>query len=169
MDDLNNKLNIIDKLIKQCEQSKLVSFAYQDAMLSIRFSKVKAEADHSTNVIQKLTMENDSDLKIGNMKIDMDEYAITDISQMEEKENDDIVTIVSPFVGTVEFSNQIKLGDNNIYINKGDVICSVEAMKIYNDIKAPASGTIVEMLVKDCSLLEYEQPILKIRVDKNEY
>lgn len=168
MNDLNNKLNIIDKLIKQCEQSKLVSFVYQDAMLSIRFSKVKAEADHSTNVIQKLTMENDSDLKIGNMKIDMDEYAITDISQMEEKENDDIVTIVSPFVGTVEFSNQIKLGDNNIYINKGDVICSVEAMKIYNDIKAPASGTIVEMLVKDCSLLEYEQPILKIKVDKNE-
>lgn len=166
MDDLNNKLNIIDKLIKQCEQSKLVSFAYQDAVLSIRFNKVKAEADHSTNVIQKLTMENDSDLKIGNMKIDIDEYAITDISQMDKK---DIVTIVSPFVGTVEFSNQIKLGDNNIYINKGDVICSVEAMKIYNDIKAPASGTIVEMLVKDCSLLEYEQPILKIRVDKNEY
>lgn len=166
MDDLNSKLNVIDKLIKQCEQSKLVSFAYQDAMLSIRFSKVKAEADHSTNLVQKLTMEKDSDLKIGNMKIDLDEYAITDISQMGEK---DIVTIVSPFVGTVEFSNQIKLGDNNIYINKGDVICSVEAMKIYNDIKAPASGTIVEMLVKDCSLLEYEQPILKIRVDKNEY
>lgn len=169
MDDLNSKLDVIDKVIKQCEQSKLLSFAYQDAMLSIRFSKVKAEADHSTNVIQKLTMEKDSDLKIGNMKIDLDEYAITDISQIDEKVNEDIVTIVSPFVGTVEFSNQIKLGDNNIYVNKGDVICSVEAMKIYNDIKAPASGTIVEMLVKDCSFLEYEQPILKIRVDKNEY
>lgn len=170
MDDLNSKLNVIDKVIKQCEQSKLVSFAYQDAMLAIQFSKVKEEEDQSTNVIQKLTMEKDSDLKIGNMNIDLNECAITDISQIDEKENEDkdIITIVSPFVGTVEFSTQIKLGGNNIYINKGDVICSVEAMKIYNDIKAPASGTIVEMLVKDCSLLEYEQPILKIRCDKNE-
>lgn len=168
MDDLNSKLNVIDKLIKQCEQSKLVSFAYQDAMFSIRFSKVKAKADHSTNVIQKVTMENTSELKLGNIEIDLDEYAITDISQMDKQENEDIITIVSPFVGTVEFSNQIKLGGNDIHINKGDVICSVEAMKIYNDIKAPASGTIVEILVKDCSLVEYEQPILKIRVDKNE-
>ena len=166
MDDFNSKLNVIDKLIKQCEQSKLVSFAYQDAMLSIRFSKV--EADHSTNVIKKEAMENASDLKIGNIEFDLDKYAITDISQTDKKENEDIVTIVSPFVGTVEFSNQIKLGENNIHINMDDVICSVEAMKIYNDIKSPVSGTIIEILVKDCSLVEYEQPILKIRVEKNE-
>lgn len=168
MDDLNNKLNVIDKLIKQCEQSKLVSFAYQDAMLSIRFSKVEAEADHSTDAFQKAAMENAADLELDNIEIDLDKYAITDISQTDKKENEDIVTIVSPFVGTVEFSNQIKLGGNNIHIKMDDVICSVEAMKIYNDIKAPASGTIIEILVKNCSLVEYEQPILKIRVDKNE-
>ncbi len=168
MDDLNSKLNVINQLIKQCEQSKLISFAYQDTMFSIRFSKVKAEADYSTNAFQKVTMENGSELKIGNIEIDLDENAITDISQMDKLVNEDIVTIVSSFVGTVEFSNQIKLGGNNIHIKKGDVLCSVEAMKIYNDIEAPASGTIVEILVKDCSLVEYEQPILKIRVDKNE-
>jgi len=77
-------------------------------------------------------------------------------------------TVVSSFVGTIEFSNQIKLGGDDIHINKGDVICSVEAMKLYNDIKSPVSGTIVEILVKDSSLVEYEQPILKIKVDKNE-
>lgn len=168
MDDLNSKLNVIDKLIKQCEQSELVSFSYQDAMFSIYFNKEKAEVDYSANVIQKVTRVNTSELKIDNMKIDLDEYEISDISQIDKQENEDIVTIVSPFVGTVEFSNQIKLEANDIHINKGDVICSVEAMKIYNDIKAPASGTIVEMIVKDCSLVEYEQPILKIRVDKNE-
>lgn len=168
MDDLNSKSNVIDKLIKQCEQSKLVSFAFQDAMFSIHFSKVEAEADQSTNVIQKKTMENDSKLKFDNIEIDLDEHTITDILQMDKRENEEIVAIVSPFVGTVEFSNQIKLGSNDIHVNKGDVICSIEAMKIFNDIKAPASGTIVEILVADCSLVEYEQPILKIRVDKYE-
>lgn len=168
MEDLINKSNFIDKLIKQCEQSKLVSFAYQDVMFSIRFSKVETEVDHSTNMIQKVTMENAYELKNGNSEMDLDQYAITDSSQMDKQENENIITIVSPFVGTVEFSNQIKLGSNDIHVSKGDVICSVEAMKIYNDIKTPASGVIVEILVKDCSLVEYEQPILKIRVDKYE-
>lgn len=168
MEDLICKFNIIDKLIKQCEQSKLVSFAYHDAMFSIRFSNVKAEVDHSTNVIQKLIMENDPELKIDSMKTDLDECTITSFSQIDKMKNEDIVTIVSPFVGTVEFSNQIKLGGNNIQVDKEDVICYVEAMKIYNDIKAPASGTVVELLVEDCSLVEFEQPILKIRVGKNE-
>ncbi len=166
MDNLNSKSNIIDELIKQCEQSKLVSFSYQDAMFSIHFSKVEAEADYCTNLIQKMTMEKASKLnKDDNSETDFDEYAITGILQMDKQENEDIVTIISPFVGTVEFSNQIKLGSNDAHVNKGDVICSVEAMKILNDIKATASGTIVEILVKDCSLVEYEQPILKIRVD----
>jgi len=164
MDDLNSKLYVIDKLIKQCEQSKLVSFDYQDKLFSIRFSKVEVEADHS----QKGTVEDASKLNNGNIKINLDEYAITDFSQIGRQENEDIVTIVSPFVGRVEFSNQIKLVNNDIHVNKGDVICSIEAMKIFNDIPAPASGTIIDIFVKDCSLVEYEQPILKIRVDKNE-
>lgn len=91
MDDLNYKSNVIDKLIKQCEQSKLVSFTYQDPMFSLCFSKVEAEADHSTNVLQKVTMENASELKKGNIAIDFDEYGITDISEMDIQENEDII------------------------------------------------------------------------------
>ncbi len=160
MDDLNNKLNAIDKLIKQCEQSRLVSFAYQDTMFSIQFSKVAKKA--------KQSIKDASEFKIDDLENKLDEYAITDNSQMDNQEKEDIVTIVSPFVGELEFSNQIKLGGNDIYINRGEVVCSIEAMKIYNDIKSTVSGTIIEILVKDCDLIEYEQPILKIRVDKNE-
>jgi acetyl-CoA carboxylase biotin carboxyl carrier protein len=168
MDELNTKTDVIDKLIKQCEQSKLASFAYQDAIFSIHFSKVETEVNYNPNVFKKVANENSSEYKSGNIEIDLDEYAFTDNTKMDNQDNKDIVTIVSPFVGMVEFSNQIKLVNHDIYVHKGDVICSIEAMKIFNDIKAPASGTIVEILVEDCSLVEYEQPILKIRVDKNE-
>lgn len=163
-----NELNLINQLIKQCEQSELESFAYQDKMFSIHFSKVKAEEDFCGNVFTKKSEDNNSQPRIDNIEIDLDEVAITDTSKIDKKENDDIVTVISSFVGTVEFCNQIKLASDDIYIKEGDVICSIEAMKLYNDIKAPVSGTIVEVLVKDCSLVEYEQPILKIRVDKNE-
>lgn len=168
MDDINFRSNVIEKLIKQCEQSKLVSFAYQDAMFSIHFSKAEVDADYGTNIIQKTAMENTPKFKSGNIENNLDEYAIADFSQAGKQENEDIVTIVSPFVGTIEFSNQIKIVNNDVHVSKGDVICSIEAMKIFNDIKAPASGIIVDILVKDCSLVEYEQAILKIRVDKNE-
>lgn len=164
MDDLSYKANVIDKLIKQCEQSKLVSFAYQEAKFSISFSKV--EGEQSTNVSNGVAMENSTQLD--KIKMDLDKYAVSDILQMDVQGNEDVLIIVSPFVGTIEFSNQIKLGSNDIHVDKGDVICSIEAMKIFNDIKSPATGSIVEILVKDCSLVEYEQPILKIRVDKNE-
>lgn len=168
MEELNCKLDVIDKLMKQCEDSKLISFAYQDAIFSISFSKAEADAGHSTNIIRKFIMENAPELKKCNMENGLDELSISDISLADQVEAGDIVTIKSPFVGTIEFIDQLKLKDSVIHVNKGDVICSVEAMKIYNDIKAPCSGAITELLVKDCSLVEYDQPLLTIRVDKNE-
>jgi acetyl-CoA carboxylase biotin carboxyl carrier protein len=39
-------------------------------------------------------------------------------------------------------------------------------MKIYNDIKSPVTGTIIQILADECSLVEFEQPLVKVRVDK---
>lgn len=150
------KLNDINKLINQCEQSKLISFAYQDSTFSIQFSKVDKIRDS-----EKLT-------QVKNEKNIIDELAITEILENDSEKDENIINILSPFVGTVEFSNQIKLATRDIHIDKDDVLCSIEAMKIYNDIKSPVSGTIVDILVNDCSLVEYEQSIMKIRVDRDE-
>ncbi|RDY32895.1 hypothetical protein CG710_002870 [Lachnotalea glycerini] len=169
MDDLDNKLNVINKIIKECEQSKLISFAYQDSLFSIEFSQANGKINSNSNSYQKEKTENNFDLRKEHRELELsDQCAITEILQSEDKQAKDIVTIVSPFVGTVEFIDQIKLDDNNKHINKGDVICSVEAMKLLNDIKSPVSGTIFEIFVQDGHLVEYEQPILKIRADKNE-
>jgi acetyl-CoA carboxylase biotin carboxyl carrier protein len=156
MDDLNNKLNVIDCLMKHCEQSKLLLFSYQDAKFSVHFSKI----DHNANVYPKTEVDD-------GFELDSSECAVTNVSQINKQKEDNIEMIISPFVGRIEFSDQIKLADEVIHIDKGEVICSVEAMKIYNDIKAQVSGIIVEILVKDCSLVEYGQPLLKIRVDED--
>lgn len=162
---LNSTSIGIDKIIKQCEQSQLISFAYQDAKISIQFSKHGKEETSFMSNERKLQ---DSCLDMNNIHIAMEETAVSEVLEVSNFINENIVTVASPFVGTVELSNQIKLFDGVIPINKGDVICSIEAMKIYNDIKSPVTGTIIQILIEDCSLVEFEQPIVRVRVEKDE-
>jgi len=80
---------------------------------------------------------------------------------------DEGVTIVrSPMVGTFYAA---PAPDQPPYVNvgksvkEGDVLCIIEAMKLMNEIKAEAGGTVVEILVQNGQTVEYDQPIMKIR------
>lgn len=53
----------------------------------------------------------------------------------------------------------VNVGDT---VQKGDVVCIVEAMKIMNEITAAESGTITEILVENGEVVEYDQPLFKI-------
>ncbi|MBH0229831.1 acetyl-CoA carboxylase biotin carboxyl carrier protein [Halobacillus yeomjeoni] len=74
--------------------------------------------------------------------------------------------ITSPMVGT--FYNSPS-PDQDAYVKVGDqvkedsVVCIVEAMKLFNEIEAEVSGEIVEILVKDGELVEYGQPLFRVK------
>ncbi len=53
----------------------------------------------------------------------------------------------------------VNVGDT---VQKGDVVCIIEAMKIMNEITASESGTISEILVENGDVVEYDQPLFKI-------
>lgn len=167
MNEMKSAFADISKIIKQCEQSELVSFVYKDSMLSIQFSKVVQE---EVFYISKKRGVDDfaCDTKFENLRTDIEKVEELDFLEEKVIPDEKTVNVVSPFVGTVFWGNQIKSASGDITVKKGDVICSIEAMKIYNDIKAPATGCIVQILVEDCSLVEFEQPIFKIRVDEVE-
>jgi acetyl-CoA carboxylase biotin carboxyl carrier protein len=73
--------------------------------------------------------------------------------------------VTSPFVGTFyrkpnpDSSPYVSLGDR---IERGHVLCIVEAMKLMNEIEADVAGTVVEILVEDNQPVEYGQPLFKI-------
>lgn len=75
------------------------------------------------------------------------------------------VAIKSPMIGTFYRSPGpdkppfINVGDK---IEKGKVICIIEAMKLFNEIEAEVSGTVVKFLINDASPVEYDQPLLLI-------
>ncbi len=71
----------------------------------------------------------------------------------------------SPMIGTFyratspEKPPLVSIGDE---IKKGDVICIIEAMKLFNEIEAEVSGKIVKVLADDSTPVEYDQPLFLI-------
>ena len=75
------------------------------------------------------------------------------------------ITIKSPMIGTFYRSSSpdkpsfVNVGDE---IKPGDVICIVEAMKLFNEIESEVSGRIVKVLVDDATPIEYDQPLFLV-------
>jgi acetyl-CoA carboxylase biotin carboxyl carrier protein len=75
-------------------------------------------------------------------------------------------TIESPMVGTFysapapDKSPFISVGDT---VDEDTVVCIVEAMKIFNEIKAETTGTVEKMLAKSGDAVEFGQPLFLIR------
>ena len=71
----------------------------------------------------------------------------------------------APMVGTLYVSNApeqppiVQVGDR---VNKGDTICIIEAMKMFNQIEADTSGVIKARLVENGVPVEYDQPLFII-------
>ena len=74
-------------------------------------------------------------------------------------------TVKSPMIGTFYRSSSpdkdayVKVGDT---IAKGDTVCIVEAMKLFNEIESEIAGKIVKVLVEDAQPIEYDQPLFLI-------
>lgn len=87
--------------------------------------------------------------------------------QKDEASEDDsnLVAIKSPMIGTFyrspspEKGPYVKVGDQ---VKKGDTVCVVEAMKLFNEIEAETSGKIVKVLVDDAAPVEYDQPLFMV-------
>ena len=84
----------------------------------------------------------------------------------EEDENiSQYITVKSPMIGTFyrkpspDKDAFVNVGDE---IKLGDVLCVVEAMKLFNEIESEVSGKIVKVLADDSSPVEYEQPLFLV-------
>ena len=86
-------------------------------------------------------------------------------SMVSTPENDDLVYVTSPFVGTFYRAPSpdgdpfVDVGDS---IVPGQVLCIVEAMKLMNEIEAEVAGTIVEVLVETGKPVEYGDRLCRI-------
>jgi acetyl-CoA carboxylase biotin carboxyl carrier protein len=82
-----------------------------------------------------------------------------------EEETQRLVTITSPIVGTFyrsispEAAPFLEVG---LKVNKGQVLCIVEAMKLMNEIESDIDGVVVKVLVENGQPVEYGEPLFLI-------
>lgn len=81
------------------------------------------------------------------------------------EEDDKYTTIKAPMVGTFYRKPSpdkpafVNVGDE---IEKGQVICIIEAMKLFNEIEAEISGKVVKILEEDATPVQFDQPLFVI-------
>lgn len=86
--------------------------------------------------------------------------------QVQVAVNDDCFVIKSPIVGTYysasgpDVAPFVKKGDQ---VKKGDILCIIEAMKLMNEIDCDVDGEVVEVLLCNEAVVEYGQPMFKVR------
>jgi acetyl-CoA carboxylase biotin carboxyl carrier protein len=74
-------------------------------------------------------------------------------------------SLKAPMIGTFYRSNGpdspafVQVGD---MVEKGQVICIIEAMKLFNEIEAEESGRVVKAVVDNATPVEYDQPLFLI-------
>jgi acetyl-CoA carboxylase biotin carboxyl carrier protein len=91
--------------------------------------------------------------------------APTKEADKQESEDSKYITIKSPIIGTFYRKPSpdkpafVEVGDT---IAKGDVLCVIEAMKLFNDIESEVTGKIVKVLVEDSSPVEFDQPLFLV-------
>lgn len=82
-----------------------------------------------------------------------------------DNDNSGLIEVKSPMIGTFYRASApdkplfVEVGDT---IKKGDAVCIIEAMKLFNEIESEVSGKVVKVLVDDASPVEYDQPLFLV-------
>ncbi|MFB9052082.1 acetyl-CoA carboxylase biotin carboxyl carrier protein [Formosa undariae] len=91
--------------------------------------------------------------------------ASTQAAPAEAEANSKYITIKSPIIGTLYRKPSpdkplfVEVGQT---IAEGDVLCIIEAMKLFNEIESEVSGKVVKILVDDASPVEFDQPLFLV-------
>lgn len=170
------KFEQIKELIKMLQETNISEFKYEtsELNLSIRtkdFHKVKEVMVQPTMYqgapvmgpqVNTQTVQNNAPVTSEQPVVEVKTEAPKEEAPKAEVK---YIEIKSPMVGTFYRSSSpdkpayIKVGDS---INPESVVCLIEAMKLFNDVKAEVSGRIVKVMVEDASPVEYEQVLFLV-------
>ena len=151
----------IQNLIKFVAKSGAneVKLEMEDVKITIKTGK----GDKQT-IVQALPLQQQSIVQSPIIEKPL-EVATKEQAPEAEDESSKYITIKSPIIGTFyrkpspDKSNFVEVGSS---IAEGDVLCVIEAMKLFNEIESEVTGKIVKILIDDASPVEFDQPLFLV-------
>ncbi|MEW2920575.1 acetyl-CoA carboxylase biotin carboxyl carrier protein [Muricauda sp. ANG21] len=156
----------IQSLIKFVAKSGAseVKLEMEDLKITIRTGSTSSGSPETT-IVQQIPVPQAQSAPPAAHAPAAQEAAAPKAESAPKSEESKYITIKSPIIGTFYRKPSpdkpafVEVGTN---VSKGDVLCVIEAMKLFNDIESEVSGKIVKVLVEDSSPVEFDQPLFLV-------
>lgn len=161
-------LNIKDikELIKTIDASKIDEFTYEanGTLITLKKSKETQQVENTKQTVVQEIEQNAEPVvtKVKEPVVQQEPEVVQEPTHTVDFDYE----IVSPMVGTLYHASS---PDSEPYVSVGSavtndtIVCIVEAMKLFNEIEAEVNGEIVEILVEDGELVEFGQPLFRVK------
>lgn len=151
----------IQDLIKFVAKSGVneVSIEEQDFKITIKTNQEQQQLTYVTAVPQQPANQSSALIPTPLTPIS------TPVNTVAVNDESKYITVKSPMIGTFYRSSSpdkpffANVGDE---ITTGQVVCIIEAMKLFNEIESEVSGKIVKILVDNAQPVEYDQPLFLV-------
>src|ERR1051325_10383880 len=156
----------IQELIKMINKSNIgeLTIEQKDFRLTI-----KQKEENITQVVsapvQQAPMYSSAPQPAITQQISAASQAATEKTKASEPATENLLTIKSPMIGTFyrrQAPDKPVLAEVGSDVSPGQVVCIIEAMKLFNEIESEVKGKIVKVLVEDASPVEYDQPLFLV-------
>ena len=154
------------------EIQNLIKFVYKSGVEEVKIEKedFKITIKTKKNISQQIIvdeMPSNVPVPISNNPSQSIEPISDNVieNQNIQLDNEKHVIIKSPIIGTFyrkpspDKDSFVEVGQN---VEAGNVLCVIEAMKLFNEIESEISGTIIKILADDQSPVEFDQPLFII-------
>lgn len=127
---------------------------------------IKTGSDSETTIVQQMPVAQQIPQQVAPVSQPVQSQpAAAEVVTTPAVDDSKYITVKSPIIGTFYRKPSpdkplfVEVGQS---ISEGDVLCIIEAMKLFNEIESEVSGTIVKILVDDSSPVEFDQPLFLV-------
>lgn len=158
------KIQEMRELIRLIDKSTINEFTYEKEDAKIKIKKDTTGTAQMETPVAEAPVAQAAPVQSAPAPVAKEETK--KVAEVPAEGGEDLEEILSPMVGTFyqkpspESNPYVAVGDK---VNDETIVCIVEAMKLFNEIEAELSGEVVEILVNDGDLVEYGQPLFKVK------
>lgn len=152
----------IEKLVELIDNSSIDEIEITDGEESLRISRFPKETQVFTGQMPMMQQPMQQQMAAPQTNVQMPSVATTSSAEAAPAELTGKI-VRSPMVGTfyrAASPTSAVFTEVDAQVNVGDVVCIIEAMKMFNQIESEVAGKVVKFLVENGEPVEFDQPLM---------